>query len=900
MKINKNESDKPIDIIKKIKNNMNKTFNQPERFNSAYKQRPFTTFKIKRNDFEKKANFTKNNFYMPKLSRAFLSSKFSTNNLYQKKQNFIWGRSKSKNQNNNKYYAKEELVERVMKLKKALNKLNDQNIEQKIKLNKQKKELKKQNEILNEVNKKYFLEKFFKNYYEEKDISQENFDSGLGYINKDYGQDKFSKSFPKNKSLEEIKSFPGEEKNFEPPDNLGNISYSGLKDLYKKMVVQNERKDNQIFMLKEKLEHNRISNEALLSNMKQQYKQLMNDNLKKKEEIEKLKKNSKCTKYNEIMKEKEIFEQEMINIKCKFNKAMEAQENYKHSLKKIKFLMEEINSKDVKIGYLENKLKLYSKNSEINIGNLQNELNKKNKRLKRLENDFKKLNIKVNSSVESFNAPSLKEKQQKRFVIEQQTSNFMILSSFKKNVENKNKDYIENQDEKENNYVNHNMNFSSKVNVENDDKIIEQKDNKKELNDSPLKNINKIDEKINDVQNNIIEQNKDNQDNEQIKQENIENNNDSFSELLLIYIELIKRNIDVSSFIKDVFLKLNQENSNLDNKKIYYDFFIQYFSISDAEGKIIIENLSNKEFQENKSLEDIKNHQIKMFNDLSNQEKKEEENEEEFLKKLGEIDENKFNNIILKYDDVQSGLVYFNQMLSIIKEINLEKYKEKILLLTKDAEVFNLFNYQDLSDIIKKNKGKNNNNNEYQEKKESEIKVDNQDENKEKVQNVEENKNNESSASKKYEGEFDNNNSIDKHSKSNEPNENYDDFTKIDLSEKILKNLAHYIVIEGSTPKLYINFLKEEIKDDDNTLNAINPEKLFKFLEEKKIEVNEEEKEEIIKKYGLENNERYTVEYIDYDKFADKLFECMKSDDGISNDEDFMKNIKSLDIEGID
>ena len=166
-------------------------------------------------------------------------------------------------------------------------------------------------------------------------------------------------------------------------------------------------------MLKEKLEHNRISNEALLSNMKQQYKQLMNDNLKKKEEIEKLKKNSKCTKYNEIMKEKEIFEQEMINIKCKFNKAMEAQENYKHSLKKIKFLMEEINSKDVKIGYLENKLKLYSKNSEINIGNLQNELNKKNKRLKRLENDFKKLNIKVNSSVESFNAPSLKEKQQK-------------------------------------------------------------------------------------------------------------------------------------------------------------------------------------------------------------------------------------------------------------------------------------------------------------------------------------------------------------------------------------------------------------------------------------------------------------------------------------------------------
>ena len=57
---------------------------------------------------------------------------------------------------------------------------------------------------------------------------------------------------------------------------------------------------------------------------------------KKKEEIEKLKKSSKCTKYNEIMKEKEVYESEMINIKNKFNKAMEAQEKYKICLKKKK------------------------------------------------------------------------------------------------------------------------------------------------------------------------------------------------------------------------------------------------------------------------------------------------------------------------------------------------------------------------------------------------------------------------------------------------------------------------------------------------------------------------------------------------------------------------------------
>ena len=345
---------------------------------------------------------------------------------------------------------------------------------------------------------------------------------------------------------------------------------------------------------------------------------------------------------------------------------------------------------------------------------------------------------------------------------------------------------------------------------------------------------------------------------------------------------------------------MNSENSNTDNKKIYVDYLIKYFSISDEAGKIIIENLSNKEFKENKSLEDIKNYQIEIINELSDEEKREKENEEELKKKIGEINENTFNNITQKYDDVQSGLVYFNQMISIIKEINMEEHLENILLLTKDPDVFNLFNYQNMFEIM--NKKEENNKNEStggKEMKESEVIMNNQEEEKEKIKNVEENKNDETSKSKKYEGEFDDN-SADKHSKSNDPNENYDDFTKIDLSEKILKKLAHFIVIEGSTPKLYINFLKEDIKDENTTINAINPEKLFKFLEEKQIEINEEEKEEIIKKYRLENKSRNMEQFIDYDKFSEKLFECIKSDDGISNDEDFMKNIKSLDIEGID
>ena len=381
------------------------------------------------------------------------------------------------------------------------------------------------------------------------------------------------------------------------------------------------------------------------------------------------------------------------------------------------------------------------------------------------------------------------------------------------------------------------------------------------------------------------------------------------------------------SFINEIFSKLNNESSTIDNKKIFFDYLIQYFNISDDTGKKVIENLSNNEFKENKSLEEIKNNQIEKINEFSNKEKN--ENEEEFLKKFGEIDENNFNKIIEKYDNIQSGLVYYNQMISIIKELNMEEYTFKILLLTKDIDVFNLFNYQNLLNIItEKNKNENN------EKKESQIINENNEEKKEekkeeereeKKEVKEENENEkeiiieenskEISNKKKYDEEIKINNedknnelkedknnklNINKNNKSNEQNEEseekYDDFNQEDLSENVLKNLSHFIVIEGSTPKLYINFLKEEF----NSINVINPEKLFKFLEEKKIQINDLEKEEIINKYGIENNEINTVQYIDFDKFTEKLFELIKNDDITSNGEDFMKNIKSMEIDGID
>ena len=41
------------------------------------------------------------------------------------------------------------------------------------------------------------------------------------------------------------------------------------------------------------------------------------------------------------------------------------------------------------------------------------------------------------------------------------------------------------------------------------------------------------------------------------------------------------------------------------------------------------------------------------------------------------------------------------------------------------------------------------------------------------------------------------------------------------------------------------------------------------------------------------------MKYINHDKFAEKLFELMKNDDN-NYDEDFMKNIQNLEVDGFD
>ena len=1008
MKLTQDENDKSNNVFQKIKYNLSKNIINQARLYSSFKQRPITSTKMKKSWKINKlsTNNDKSSFDMPYFGYNFHTSKYFPNKLYLSKNSFVWGKNKLKKPN--KYYEKEELFDRVIKLQNTVNKLNNKNNKQQIEINKQKKEIKKQNKILNEVNVKFFFDKLLKN--EEEEIFY-----GTGGWDRSKEKDK-DKDNSDNKAivpLSKRRSYSTEELNEKNYNNIANklidnLNYNNLKELYKKILKQNDIKEQEILRLKQKIDSIKFSNETLVSNMKLQYKQLQNENNKKIQEFDELKKSSKCTKYNEVMKEKEIYEKEMLKIKNKFYKALRLLEKYKNCYEENKILNEELNKKRLKINKLENEIILFSKNSENLIESLKKEINKKNKKIQKLENEMKKYvclynniqkedekkiniynnnrggykiiipnpnqNINNNDNYESnveynninlnnnFNNINIKENE----IVLQNNNN---INNNQNNNDNS-EDDIYNKNKNKQIYVNHCLNFSNKNNINNannQNNIISQshssQSSRANLFSASWKSINLRKEKINNIENNNI-----------IKNSRIIEIINLYPELFQLYIEMKKRNInDNKTFINEVLQKLKEENSIIDNKKIYYESIITLFNIEDSNGKKIIEDLSNKEFEENKTLQEIKIHHIKLFNELFNYKRENDNNsnKDTFIQKLCEINNDEFINIINKYDTCESGYIFFNQMILVIKEIKLEEYFEDILLLTKEPDIFDLMDYNNILNIIKskniennenkeinenndndknnehndkdkENKDKENNDNENKEKEnegnenkdnenkdkdisnnvekndninkdeetnnneninkeEEEIKnnaENNEDINKDENTNKDENNSNNNNDDKKEENKNNNNNSstknVEKESKIIEDKQN------IEGSEKIFKNFAHIILIEGSTPSVYINSLKELVKigEDNNQYEVIDPEKFFNFLEKKNISATDEEKNEIIKEYGIKIEDKY--QYIDYDKIVEKIFDYMKNDEGISNDEDFMKNIKSMEIEGFD
>ena len=769
---------------------------------------------------------------------------------------------KNKLKKTNKYYEKEELFDRVIKLQNALNLLNSKNNKQQIEINKQKNEIKKQNKILNEVNVKFFFDKMLKN---DEEIS-------LSGPPREIINNENNNIIPLSKrrsySTEELN-----ERNYKQISNklIENMNYNNLKESYKKILKQNEAKEQEIILLRQKIDSIKFSNETLISNMKLQYKQLQNEYSTKIQEYDKLKKSSKCTKYNEIMKEKEIYEKEMRKIKNKFYKVLKLLEKYKNCYEENKILIEELNKKKTKINKLEKEIILFSKNSENLIENLRKEINKKNKKIQKLENEIKKFVCMYNN---------IQKEDNKKINIYNKTDYKKIFQNQNNNNYNTNANYnlkedynIENNEDiniNSNNNINQNENINSDNDINNKQIYVSHclnfsnnnKDatnmsyssqpNRANLFSASLKNINLRKERINNIENNNI-----------IKKSRIIEIINLYPELFQLFIEMKKKNInDNKTFINEVLQKLKEENSNAENKNIYYKSIIKLFNIEDNNSKKIIKDLSDKEFQENKTLQEIKIHHIKLFNELFNY-KRENNNKEILNKKIKELNNDEIIKFINKYDNCESGYIFFYQMIQIIKEIKLEDYIEELLLITKEPDVFDLMNYNNIFNIIKdrdlhlkENKSDNGND------KENENDIDEKNEEKEST---------------------------------NEEKRNIKGGI-----EKIFKNFAHIILIEGSTPSVYINSLKEFVKigNDNNQTEVINPEKFFDFLVKKNISLSEEEKNEMIKEYGIKIGDKYL--YIDYDKIVEKVFEYMKNDEGNFNDEDFMKNIKSMDIEGFD
>ena len=914
MKLSQDENEKNNFLQKiKYKYNIRKNMSQPSRLYSSYKQRPITTKSKRSFKLNKLSSFDKTTYDIPYFGYNFNTSKYFPNKIYLNQNNFIWGKHKLKRPN--KYYEKEELFDRVIKLQSTVNNLNNKNNKQKIEINKQKEELKKQNKILNEVNTKFFFDKILKNENKE---NKEN-----------YLSDTPDNLNDNNNNLK--RSYSTAELNGKNVNNisnklLDNMNTNNLKDLYKKALKQNEIKEQEILRLKEKIDSIKFSNETMLSNMKLQYKQLQNENNKKIQEFSELKKSSKCTKYNEIMKEKEIYEKEMINIKNKFYNALRQLEKYKHCYEENKILIEEINKKNAKINKLENEIILFSKNSENLIEKMKKEINKKNKKIQKLENDMKKyiclynsiqkdddkkINIfnkgyrfifqnknnielydinKNNNNKEISNDNNDINNNENNYINNNNKENELVNQNENKDNNNDNIDNNDNNDNENNNrniYVNHCLNFSNKNN--NNNKIsqspqsLSSNSSRANLFSASWKNINMRKEKINSMENNNV-----------LKNSRIIEIINSYPELFQLYIEMKKRNInDSKTYINEILLKLKEDNSNIDNKNIYCNSIIKLFNIEDENSKKIITDLSNKEFDEKKNLQEIKINHIKLFNELFNQkrENKNNDNNDIINKKLKEINNDELNNIINKYDNCESGYVFFNQMISIIKELKLEEYIEDILLLTKEADIFDLMDYNKIINIINKKETNKKELIENEENKEGDNKDNSSKNNLEpEIKDKEQDKENDKDNDK--ENDKDNDKENDKDNDNNNENE--------ENINKIFKKFAHIILIEGSTPSAYISSLKELVKigeDNDNSIEVINSENFFNFLNNKNVALSEEEQSQIIKKYRTKLENKFVL---DYEKIVGKIFEYMKNDEENSYDEDFMKNIKNMDIEGMD
>ena len=770
----------------------------------------------------------------------------NTANLYLNKKNFSF--KKKPSNKSNKYFDKEKLYQKMVKLQISLNNINMKYHKQKMENDKQAKEIERQNKFLNSINSQNMRnwdllesQNLLRNENNEDNIQSKN-DNLMNKLireSESYSDLDFTLLDDKRFNLKSVSN------------NNKTFSENSLKKLYEELYQECKYRDKLLIKMekdKEKFTHEngilKVANETLISNLKLHMKKLENENAQKDAKITELKKNLKCSRYTELLKENEILNTEMEKLKNKLKNALTLISEYKKQEEEIKKLYEVIKKKDFKIKALELELTTLANNLDETTKKLQNEINTKDKLLKRQERDIKKSAFELYASKQGFNYTDTyssdggaKNKKAKKKDMDLNSIYKKYPELYLLFIEMKHKD------------ITNSKNFGNEV----------------------LKNI------------------KDTM--------NLEEAKIKYISLLLGYFSISDDDENSKQII------VNLANKEFISNRSIFEIKKKQLNILDSLFNKEINN-KNEEMKihiEKNSLEEL----IKQTFIETDKNKLGFINFDQMKNVINEIHLNDFTDeiMLLTKSEIFDRFDYYNFLMLFSNESNNNKTDEgEQAQINNENENENL-NSNGIKNInennieeIKEQKGESNDNNIDNTKKEE-----NTDSNNKEEKNKEENNNNINSnnnTEEQNENVAKKNNSKDNNNINDNKKEEKDEATKNDDLEKKLKLIVHKIKTEGGAPANYFSQLKENKNINEKEYEVINVQKLKEFLETKNIELTEEDIHQLKEQYGFksENNEDVNLnEYINNENFVQKLLSIIQNES--DNDDNFMENIPKMEFE---
>jgi len=630
-------------------------------------------------------------------------------------------------------------------------------------------------------------------------------------------------------------------------NNGKNLSENSLRKLYGELYQECKYREKLLIkMEKDKEKYTRengilkVANETLISNLKLHMKKLEQENTQKDIKINELKKNLKCSRYTELLKENEILNDEMEKLKNKIKNALILINEYKKQEEEIKKLYEVIKKKDFKIKALELELTTLANNSDETTKKLQNEINTKDKLLKKQERDMKKTAFESYTKKQGLNYPDTYS-----------TSDENNNKNKKKDLDTKNiyKKYPELYlifIEMKHKDINSSKNFSNDV--------LKKIKDTASLEEAKIKYISLVMEylQIND-------------NDENSKQIIINLANKEFINHRSIY-EIKKKQLNIfdSLFNQKFGCKTQDEIKNYIDKNSLEELIKRTFTETDKNKLGYI------------SFDEIKN--------VINETNLNDYTDEIMLITKSEI----FNRF-----DYYNFLVLFNNENNKDSENKTQEEKTEI-----NNDNNNINNEKDSKEKENNNNNENNSDNKENVTNENkENKVESNDKNEGSKENTSENKEKKENENNNSEHHDENKESVMKKEDSQVNNDKKDEKSQNNDLEKKLKSIVHKIKKEGGTPVNYFSQIKEKRNINGNEYEVINLMKMKEFLTTKNIELNEDEINGLKKEYGfnLDNEEnKDNAEYINNENFVQKLLNIIQNDS--DNDDDFMENIQKYDF----